>query len=312
MTSASAGNKVFITGASGMLGKDIAAVFAADETYEVYGASRGDLIERNNVAPVRLDINDTVALKKTLELIGPDIIVHCAAIVNVDRCEENKQDAERLHVLVTKTLAGFRAEKTKFVYISTDSVFDGIRGAYKETDEAKPLNYYALTKFWGEQAALAENVNSLVIRTNIYGFHLTAGSSLVEWALSNLEQNKTIDGFDDVIFNPIYTKSLAVIVKNLLEIKNGPTGRITGILNIGSDRYISKYDFLRELAKTFGLEEGLINKSSVDTVAFKAKRPKNTSLDVAKLKGIIGSLPDLKSDLEQLKKDITINSHRDI
>lgn len=290
--------KIVITGDSGMLGRDIVDVFIEDKKYQVFGISRKVVTEKDNFTSIDLDLTDIRALKKTLEEIEPDVIIHCAAVVDVDFCEKNRKATDKLHIKATGVLASYQTNKSKFIYISTDSVFDGKNGDYKESDSPHPLNYYASSKLKGEKAALKINPNSLIIRTNIYGFHVPKGNSLAEWALDNFKQNKKINGFNDVYFNPVYTWQLAKIIKTIVE-----GGKIKGILNIVSDKSVSKYDFLCLLAKAFYNKQNLVNSISVDELKFIAKRPKNTVLNINKLKKIIKNVPTVAQGIREMKKD---------
>lgn len=291
--------KILITGASGMLGKDLIDIFSKDKRYEVIGLSRKRSSKKKGVQTVLLDLTDTIALKKFLKKINPEIIIHCAALVNVDACEQNHIAANGLHIQATKVLAAFRAKKNKFIYISTDSVFNGKDGNYKENDKPKPLNYYALSKLKGEQVAQRINPHSLVVRTNIYGFHIPSGNSLAEWALDNFKKNKEVKGLEDVYFNPLYTKQLARILKKIIEGKE-----IYGILNMASKESISKYSFLHQLAKVFR-KKNLIHAISLNDLKFTVKRPRNTTLNTNKLKKIIKNIPSLEQGLKEMKKDYT-------
>jgi dTDP-4-dehydrorhamnose reductase len=205
----------------------------------------------------------------------PDIIINCAAIVDIDICEKNHILADALHVGVTKNLAKY--PDSRFIYISTDSVFGGQEGDYRENDQTDPQNYYALSKLAGEQAALSENPNSIVLRTNIYGFHLPLGKSLAEWAIQNIQEKKQIQGFTDVLFNPLYTKQLAKIVKFMVN------EDYRGIINIAADKSINKYEFLKKIAKGLGYSDEFIKKGTIVDFGLKAKRPRNSTLNISKI-----------------------------
>jgi dTDP-4-dehydrorhamnose reductase len=287
--------KVLITGSGGMLGKDIFYLFSEDKNFIVYGLDKLPLEKLDN--QIAIDLLDENSLRKTLEKIKPDIIIHCAAMVNVDECEKNKKSAFDLNVRTTDFLSQYQPLNTKFVYISTDSVFDGQTGNYSEESSPNPLNYYAITKLEGEKCVQKNNRQAIILRTNIYGFHHRKGNSLVEWAIENFRNNQSVNGFTDVIFNPVYTKQLARIIKLCLE-KN-----FTGILNVASDSVLSKYDFLIKLADAFGYSSELVKKTSVDLFNFTASRPKNTCLNVQKLKKIFGLSISFDAGMEELKND---------
>jgi|ERR1043165_4423779 dTDP-4-dehydrorhamnose reductase len=289
---------VLITGASGMLGKDITALFASMANYKVFALHRntGKKLPWNNVITINADITDAANFASTVKEIKPEITIHCAAVVNVDACETDTAYADKLHSEAVKVIAE-AAPDTRLIYISTDSVFDGTRGNYRENDIANPVNYYAKSKFDGDVNTLKLFETGLVVRTNIYGFHLYKQPSLAEWALDNLSQGQKISGFNDVYFNPVYTKQLAEVVLKLA------TTKYNGIINVASDKFISKYLFLVELARAFGYNTDLIESKSVNSASFKAKRPNNTTLNTELLNTLTGSVPGLTEGINRFCLD---------
>ena len=245
--------RILVTGSSGMLGKDIVEILSNNINCSVYGFSRTVNPRFSDAHQVIGDLTNLEFLSSSLDKINPDVIVHCAAIVNVDECETNKRVAEVLHRDITAILARYKSRSTRFIYISTDSVFDGQKGNYTEEDMPNPINYYAKTKRDGEIVVLENNHNAVVIRTNIYGFHLESGKSLAEWAIDNLQQGKSISGFTDVYFNPVYTKQLCEVIKDIITAKY-----FKGILNVTSKEYCSKYEFLLRIAQQFNFNPNLV------------------------------------------------------
>ena len=268
--------RVLITGSTGMLGKDIYSEFAKNGL-SVFGV---DLIKssilQNKFQRIG-DLTDKEFIISILKEIKPDIIIHCAAIVNLETCENNKELANAVHVNVTKCLAQYKPNETKLIYISTDSVFDGLKGNYKETDKTNPINYYAESKLNGEKE-VRFNPNHIIVRTNIFGFNIPLRNSLSEWAIKSFKSNQIISGFDDVIFNAIYTKDLAKAIHQLLKQK------FIGTINVASKESISKYEFLKYLALKSSYNDASITKSSIKEMEFKIPRPQNTSLNVNKAK----------------------------
>lgn len=288
---------VLITGSSGMLGKDICGVLDA-ERYQIFSVSREKPAQIVRGRHFQGDLADATLIHEVLEQSQPDIIIHCAAVVDVEKCEVEKKSADDVHVKATDILSSYKPQESRFIYISTDSVFDGVTGDYSEEDSVNPVNYYALSKHQGETITLRNNPNSAVIRTNIYGFHIPLGKSLAEWAITNLSSDKAISGFSDTTFNPLYTKQLSSIINNEFLATD-----YCGIWNVVSDRALSKYDFLVKLAKVFGFSESLVLESKMASVSFAARRPKNTSLNPRRLKSIVSVLPSLEAGLESLKTD---------
>lgn len=290
--------RFLVTGSSGMLGKDIVEILSNNINCSVYGFSRTVNPHFSDDHQVIGDLTNLEFLSSSLGKINPDVIVHCAAIVNVDECETNKRVAEMLHRDVTAILARYKSGSTRLIYISTDSVFDGQKGSYTEEDIPNPINYYAKTKRDGEIVVLENNHNAVVIRTNIYGFHLESGKSLAEWAIDNLKQGKSISGFTDVYFNPVYTKQLGEVIKDII-----PAKYFKGILNVASKEYCSKYEFLLHIAQQFNFNTSLITKNSVKKFQFLAPRPINTTLNTNLLRSVFNKVLTLQNGLSVLKKD---------
>lgn len=289
--------KVLITGSNGMLGKDIVDEMFNKNEFDIYGISRSQQIN-SKIKEYICDLIDFKKVKEILDEIDPDIIIHCAANVNVDSCEKNKKAAYQINSEATRVLAAYEPSKVKFIYISTDSIFNGDKGNYSENDRPDPLNYYGFTKLEGERLVLQENLNSIIIRTNIYGFHKpTLEKSLVEWALKEFEESSAISGFYDVFFNPVYTKQLAKEIYNLIHLD------FRGTINIGCKERISKYEFLVKLAEVFNIEKMLVNKSSIENTSFEAKRPKNTTLNMRKLNNTINRELKIEAGLKELFND---------
>jgi dTDP-4-dehydrorhamnose reductase len=271
---------ILITGHTGMLGKDILEILKQNKNIEIIGLSR----KKNNslsIKQIELDLCQTEKITAILNYINPNTIIHTSAIVNLETCEKNKIQTHKLHIDATKKIASFNHEKTKFIYISTDSVFDGIKGNYSEEDIPNPLNNYAKTKFQGEITALKANKNTLVLRTNLYGMSQPNGKSIAEWAINKLKNNKTITGFSDIKFNPLYTKQCARIIEFFLE------RNTNGIINIGTTQQLSKYEFLKKIAKEFELNPTLILKGTSTQLNLHPKRPQNTTLNLNKLKKLL-------------------------
>lgn len=293
--------RVLVTGYSGMLGRKVVERYTSILNNQVFGAGRTPATE-TNITSVKLDLTSLDEIPKLLEEINPELIIQTAALVNVDACEENKEYAYSLHVESTKEIVKYNPE-TRFIYISTDSVFDGKKGDYKEEDKSSPLNAYAQTKLKGETEAL-RGKNSLVLRTNIYGTHLNTAhskpaSSLAEWALEELKKGNKIKGFTDLIFNPLYTGQLAKLTEELAKTN------IRGLLHLGSYPAISKYDFLVKLSKQFGYDSSLIEEARYREISkqnvTKAPRPENTTLNTDKYQELMHAPPP---SLEQGLKDL--------
>jgi len=268
--------KVGITGASGMLGS--ALITHLSKSYRVFATSRGRGVEGKNIKWDCFNLTDIILLTEWLETIRPDVVIHCAAITNVDLCEDNVKLATKLHIETTELIANFLdSYGGRLIYISTDSVFDGEKqGAYSESDLVNPLNVYAKTKMMGEKSVQSMN-NGLVLRTNIIGWTQENKTSFAEWVLNRLYDNVPLNLFYDVYFSPLTVYDLSFIIEKIIE------KPILGLYHCGSSDIISKYDFGKKMAEIFQLSDTNINRVSVDSIDFKASRPKNMALNSDKL-----------------------------
>jgi len=288
--------KVVIAGATGMLGQHLFRVFSGNPVYDVYAISRtGAHIPADR--HIQLDMTDTAQLKKSMLALKPEIVIYAAAQVNVDLCEKDKDYAYALHVTAAKVLSELPSVKS-FVYISSDAVFDGQRGNYVEKDSCNPLNYYATTKMLAEQELLKRSTDIYVIRVNIYGFHVTPGNSLFEWAWNAFDKGEKITGFDNVYFNPLYVGTLARLVLKLLEKKVKK-----GVYHFGTSDTLSKYDFLLSIASAFNFDRSLLQKTELDQSKFKAPRPLNTTLCTNKIVAAGIRMPAFEEGMAELVND---------
>jgi dTDP-4-dehydrorhamnose reductase len=283
--------KILITGSSGMLGRDMHRVLVRDNiVYGVDIVSNPEIKDSNEFLG---DLTDSRFLNHVLMSVSPQIIIHCAAIVNLKQCEENRVLTNALHLDVTKQLVEY--DSAKIIFISTDSVFNGERGGYKEEDIPSPLNYYGESKLLGEDI-VRKNSNNLIIRTNIFGFRKPLLDSLAEWAIKSLVDNKSISGYTDIYFNGIYTKHLAEIIKILI------SSKVSGIYHVASVNELSKYSFLKYLHTVLIPDKNLILPKNSSGVQMFPARPKRPTLSVKKVKRIV-NLPTVEEGIDNLIDD---------
>lgn len=254
--------KILLTGATGLLGGYLEPVLRAS------GATVVPVSHTSPPAPggMRCDLTDEQATADLLAAVSPDVIVHAAALTDVDRCEAKPALADRINRRSTELLC--RAD-ARVVFVSTDSVFDGTRGNYAEGDVPAPVNEYARSKLRAEAHVLA--AGGLCVRTNFFG-RSQRGHGLAEWLLRELGAGNQVTGFEDVIFTPLYCADVAAALGELA------AGDAEGVLHLGGER-IDKYDFGVLVASSFGLDESLVQRGSITDVSLRAPRPLDTSLD---------------------------------
>ena len=268
--------RIGVTGASGMLGT--ALVNHLSKMHKVFATSRSDGIKGKDIEWDCFDLTNINLLNKWLDRVKPNLVVHCAAIVNIDQCEENLILATKLHVESTKVLSNYLSlSNGSLIYISPDPVFDGKKQeSYSESDRVNPLNIYARTKLMGERPVQLM-ANGLVLRTNIIGRTQKNSVSFAEWVFKGLTDNAPLNLFYDVNFSPLHVYDLSLIIEKII---NFP---IFGLYHCVSSDSISKYDFGKKMAEIFQLSDLNIIRVSLDDMEFKASRPKNMALNINKI-----------------------------
>jgi dTDP-4-dehydrorhamnose reductase len=246
--------------------------------HEVIGVDRGKL----KSAPfqvLKADILKMDEINSTLEVTNPNWMVNCAALANLEKCEADPSQARNLNTDLPGELATLCAKRNiHFVHISTDSVFDGTREeAYTEEDEPSPPGMYSQTKLDGERVVEQANPQAIIARVNFYGWSLGAKRSLAEFFVNNLSEGKSVNGFTDVIFCPMWVNHLSRLLIEMLE-KN-----LSGLYHVVGAEAMSKYQFGVEIARRFGLRESLISPQSVLSSDLTAKRSHNLWLSTHKL-----------------------------
>ncbi len=288
--------RILITGGAGLLGSHLVSLFgSAHELRAVYR----DHPVMGVPDQVCFDLADERAEMKTLFAgFRPDCVVHCAAMTKVDYCQEHPREAFAANAGCVQRMLAVLPCETRFIYVSTDSVFDGSKGGYREDDLPGPLNVYASSKLAGEDYLRKRGGDYLVVRTNFFGINAAVpGTSFVEWILGNLRANKSIPLFTDVVFNPLSAATLAETILRLID------SEVKGILHLGSAGALSKYEFGCRLAGHLGLDVGLIRRASAQDVALAAVRPRNTSLDTGWMRQCLGHVPTIDEELSRFCDD---------
>ena len=265
--------KVLITGSSGTLGMNLKKVLKENDL-DVYATFHRSPIEKEK--SFQLDVTLAEDVDQVLKKVTPDVVVHTAAYTNVDGCEKDRDTAFAVNAQGTRNLADSTEKMgAKFVYISTDYVFDGVKGFYKEKDATNPINYYGTTKLEGEEAVKKICSEFIIARTSvIYGANT---KNFVTWVVDALEKGKHINIATDQHVSPTLNTDLA---KQLVALIEKDT---KGVFHTAGGERISRYDFVKVIADLFGLDKNLINPVRMTDINWIARRPMDSSLDVSKI-----------------------------
>jgi len=283
-----------VTGGSGLLGSNI--IMAARSRFEVYASYNKNRVEMSGARFLKADLTDKSQLKH-IEQFNPNLIIHCAALTNIDGCEDNPDEAYRQNVLTSKNIAKLANQTGAYlIHISTDAIFDGRKGNYSEADKPNPISVYGKTKLHAEHEVLSIHPSSSVIRTNIYGWNKRDKFSLAEWMLNKLENNDELPAFKDIIYSPIIVNNLIVQLFVLYDKK------FSGIIHLAGGESCSKLDFANVLAEVFALDKSLIKTTSIDDLNLRASRGKNINLDVSRAQKLLNTpLPKVREGLVEMK-----------
>jgi dTDP-4-dehydrorhamnose reductase len=286
--------RILITGASGLLGINLA--LETTRRHTVFGTVNHHALKTNAFTVIQTDLLAPDAVERLLESTQPDWVIHCAALANLDACEADPLLAQQLNTDLPRTLASHVARSgARMVHVSTDSVFNGLRGDYYEQDIPTPIGVYSRTKLNGELAVAEADPAAIIARVNLFGWSITGNRSLAEFFFNNLSQRKQVMGFTDVFFCPLLANDLADIFVRMLE------KHLSGLYHVVSSESLSKYDFGIRLAARFSLDSSLINPTSVKQSGLKAIRSPNLSLRSEKLAQALGEpLPSLSTGLDKL------------
>lgn len=281
--------KWLVTGATGFLGAN-AGHFLHGRAHRI-GGTRAGHHARFFDESVAIDLTVPESLEAPVTAAQPDVILHCAAMASHELCERNPRLAATVNADAVGALA--RAAEgigARFILISTDAVFDGALGQYKESDKPSPTSVYGRTKLLGEEQARAET-NALVIRTNFFGWSPTGQRSILEFFVNELSNDREVRGFTDFTTSSTYVVSLLELVAELVDYEE------TGTFHVTSPQALTKYDFGVAVATEFGLDASLITPTRADV---QPPRRGDISLDVSKIEATIGR--NLPSQVEGIRR----------
>lgn len=287
--------RILITGAFGQLGHSLQSVLSKKSNYELICTGRK---VKKGQKGIPLDIRNQVALKELINTTAPDILINLAAMTNVDACELNPKLAGEINVAGLEHICD--SFKGKIIHLSTDYVFDGTSGPYKEDDPLNPISIYGKTKLASEHILLEKDNKNLVIRGNVlYDYSPHTSASFLNWVVSSLKGNQEIKVVEDQFNNPTWTRSMSDIIE--LSIEND----LEGIIHWGDSVHISRFEFAKLIAKKFSLNESLIKPVLTSELNQPARRPLQSGLSTEKLVNMLDIIPPSIEDcLDEIIKTI--------
>lgn len=290
-------HRVMVIGASGLLGQHMMGAgnelgLAMTGTYNTVNTMAGT---------IQMDITDPDSVSRGLQAACPELVVLCAAMTNVDQCEREPDAAYKVNVEGALNVAAeCRSSGAKMIYISTDYVFNGFKGArYHEFEPADPLSIYAKSKLEGERVTLDASRDNLVCRVSVvYGWNrLGRKDNFVSWIIGSLRNGQEVRLYDDQFVSPTYAPAAA---RDILELG---LGKLRGICHTSGPDCLSRYDIGKLVAETFGLDVSLIRAVSTAEMPLLAKRPAVSCLGVDLAESELGRpMVDLRKGLAMMRE----------
>jgi dTDP-4-dehydrorhamnose reductase len=281
--------KILITGANGFLGYYLTERLL-QKGYNAVATGKGECrlpFKGELFTYESMDFTDAESIKKTFAKHRPDIVIHSGAISKPDECELNKENAFQTNVTGTVYLLNTSATyQSFFIFISTDFVFDGETGMYKEDDDRKPVNYYGETKLLAEDEVMKYGNGWSIVRTVlVYGSPVTGRDNILTNTAKALKKGERLKIFDDQIRTPTYVDDLAKGIIDMIEKK------ATGIYHLSGEDVRTPYQMAVAVAQHLALDASLITPVREVEFSQPARRPLKTGFDISKAKKDLGYQP---------------------
>lgn len=266
--------RVLIVGGTGFIGGNIAKLSREQSRVFVFGHT--NLHEFDRIDHKRVDITSREELLAAMDEVAPEVVVNAAAISKIDFVEKNQDLAWKVNVLGAEHVAeGCKANNAKYIFFSSDAVFDGTAELYSEQDAPNPVNFYGKTKAEAERRALSIHPDSVVIRISlVLGYPVTGGNALYLSLEDHLRRGEGIAVPTQEVRTPVDVLTLCESALELAE------NDYTGIIHIGSTESISRYHLVRKVAQAMGCQPDLIKPQEAGQFADRAPRHRNGVISV--------------------------------
>lgn len=236
----------------------------------------------------KLDIRDREGYDRLFRELRPSVVVHTAGVGSPDHAEKHKKESREINVGGTANIvANCERYGAKFIYISSNGIYDGKSAPYREDDKAKPINFYGKIKLEGEKVAKKTGVPHAIVRPILmYGWNNPSSRpNIVTFALSKLRKGEKVHVYDDVYVNPLFVQSCADAIWKIVKDERYDT------FNIAGKERVSIYGLIQKAARIFGFDPGLVMPVQQGFFNEMAKRPSDTSYHTGKMRAVLGIKP---------------------
>jgi dTDP-4-dehydrorhamnose reductase len=281
--------KILVTGANGLLGYKLVQLLSSKAEITTIATGRKKINGLpNNVQYFELDVTDHTQTLDVLNKTKPDVVIHTAAMTQVDQCETEQELCWKANVTgVENVIEACEKNNIHLVHVSTDFIFDGTHGPLDEMATPKPVNFYGESKLAGEQAVQKSKLQWAILRTVlVYGVTPDLSrSNIVLWVKKSLEERKTINVVNDQWRTPTLAEDLA------MGCYLAASKKATGIYHISGEEMMTPFDIANQTAEFFNLDKSLIKPADSSTFKQPAMRPPKTGFIISKAKQELGYHP---------------------
>jgi dTDP-4-dehydrorhamnose reductase len=283
--------RVLVTGSNGLLGQKLVSAMRSDKDVKLIATSRGEdrTPDPGDYLYMSLDCTDATAVNRCFDEVHPDVVIHTAAMTNVDACELDPVNCKLQNVAATKNLVDASVVcGAHFIHLSTDFIFDGEAGPYSEDDDPKPLSIYGQSKLDAEHIVMNAGLAKWAIARTIIVYGVAPGlsrSNVVLWAKSALEKGQPIKVVHDQWRMPTLAEDLADGCIRIA--KRG----VTGIFNLCGPDGMSILELVQRVGTYFKLDTSVITAIDSTSLNQPAKRPPKTGFVLDKSRRVLGYAP---------------------
>lgn len=287
--------RILVTGSNGLLGQKLTLLLGGDAQVYLIATARSQSalpIPANGEFHL-MDVTDEESVRRIVSETRPDVIIHTAAMTNVDQCETDREGCWKNNVTAVEHIVKICREKSiRLIHLSTDFIFDGSHGPLDESATPAPVNYYGESKLAAERVVIESGIQYCILRT-VLVFGITRDMSranIVTWVKNSLEQGKVIQVVNDQFRTPTLAEDLAKGCY-LAAIK-----KAQGVYNISGSDFLTPYDIAIHTARYFKLDESLIRETDSNQFKQPARRPLKTGFVIDKAKRELGYEPHSFTD----------------
>jgi len=290
--------KILVFGSTGFLGSYLIRYLSkTSQVYKVERVNQSNLFMVKVVGPTSRSITfkcNKNSVSKMLSRIKPDVIFNAAAMANIEQCASAPELSYLINANLPEWISIYSSNNNcKLVHFSTDAVYGQVGSRFTELETPNPKSIYGKSKLEGEFLVSSKDRNALILRTNFFGWS-SKKISLFNFFYNELSQDRTVKGFTNIVFTPIYVNDLIEIADYL--VKNGQFG----LFHVTGNEIISKYEFGQAIAISLNKEKKLVKPELMQNNNLDTTRGHDISLDNSKVKALIGTIPHYTLGIEQL------------